>query len=237
MPQFDKWLGAGLGWMVMGHPLGAVAGLALGDAMGTADKGYSHTAHTSDFESSLLVLASAVVKASGSRGEAEVGYIRHFFASHITSAYWLEKEAILRHCITKTYDLKKACTTLRLAGSQRTRQQTLEFLFEVAAADKEVIDQEYSLLFTLAGWLNVNDIQYKKIKQQYAPSTEQAYYAILGIDSRATDEQIKAAYRKKVLEYHPDRYPDLPVAARIQKETMFRKIQEAYNKIKLAKGF
>lgn len=49
------------------------------------------------------------------------------------------------------------------------------------------------------------------------------YYQILGINTNATQQQIKNAYRRLALQYHPDRNRDNPGAA----ETM-KKINEAY---------
>ena len=48
------------------------------------------------------------------------------------------------------------------------------------------------------------------------------HYARLGVASSDTPELIKAAYRKKAAQYHPDKNPSLDAAAR------FREIQEAY---------
>jgi DnaJ-class molecular chaperone len=49
------------------------------------------------------------------------------------------------------------------------------------------------------------------------------YYAVLGVSSHATDEEIKKAYRKLALETHPDRNPGDSRA-----EERFKRISEAY---------
>jgi curved DNA-binding protein CbpA len=48
------------------------------------------------------------------------------------------------------------------------------------------------------------------------------YYALLGVAPDASADVIKAAYRKKAAQYHPDRNPSADAAAR------FREVQEAY---------
>lgn len=52
---------------------------------------------------------------------------------------------------------------------------------------------------------------------------EEDYYDILGIQKNATESEIKKAYRKKAMEYHPDRNPDDKTA-----EERFKKVGEAY---------
>src|SRR3954466_5892495 len=55
------------------------------------------------------------------------------------------------------------------------------------------------------------------------PATTDPYKA-LGVDKKASDEDIKKAYRKLAREYHPDRNPDDPAA-----EERFKEIQQAYS--------
>lgn len=55
-------------------------------------------------------------------------------------------------------------------------------------------------------------------------ATKSDYYDILGVSKSASAEEIKKAYRKQALEWHPDRHKDDKEAA----EKRFKEINEAY---------
>ena len=50
------------------------------------------------------------------------------------------------------------------------------------------------------------------------------YYEVLGVDKNASEDEIKKAYRKIAIKYHPDRNPDDPKA-----EEEFKEAAEAYS--------
>ena len=48
------------------------------------------------------------------------------------------------------------------------------------------------------------------------------YYEVLGLERKASEAEIKQAYRRLAMKYHPDRNPDDP-----QAEERFKEVKEA----------
>lgn len=55
------------------------------------------------------------------------------------------------------------------------------------------------------------------------------YYSILGVSKDATEDEMKKAYRKLAMEYHPDRQHDKSDEEKKQAEEKFKEISEAYD--------
>lgn len=61
-------------------------------------------------------------------------------------------------------------------------------------------------------------------------------YKVLGLDSSATDEEIKKAYRRLAMKYHPDKVEGMGDEVKRNAEAQFREINEAYETIKTSRG-
>lgn len=68
----------------------------------------------------------------------------------------------------------------------------------------------------------------KEAKVALKRSKRKDYYKILGIDKRATDEEIKKAYKKRALTHHPDRHASASDEEKRDQEKKFKEVGEAY---------
>jgi DnaJ like chaperone protein len=65
----------------------------------------------------------------------------------------------------------------------------------------------------------------------FIPETDSSY-KILEIDPSSSDEEIKKAYRKMAMKYHPDKVSHLGDDIRKAADDKFARVNEAYEKIK-----
>jgi len=79
--------------------------------------------------------------------------------------------------------------------------------------------------------LGISATDYESIQNMFVPSTDAAY-RILEVERSATDEELKKAYRKMALKYHPDKVGHLGEEFRKTAEEKFKSVNEAWEKIK-----
>lgn len=249
MGSFTKWLGAGLGF-TLGGPTGAAIGFALGsfvdkfqiddfkqeqiDYDRTRPK-RSSTKHTNtqsgDFEMSLLVLASIVIKADGKVDQRELNFVRSQFLSMYGKERANNAFKLFKGVVKKDVSARQVCIQIREHMSHASRLQLLHFLFGIAKADEFVSQQEIDEIRKISGYLYINQNDYESIKAMFYDASGNAY-KILEIDKSATNSEVKAAYRKMVKKYHPDKLRDLGDEHLQGAKVKFQSIQNAYEKIK-----
>lgn len=128
---------------------------------------------------------------------------------------------------------------------EQTRQR--EYIFgEEDGYDEEMWRQQEAFFEELfrqmggAGYQQQTHSQYDRrtySPPQYRVRTESQMLAELGLLSDATNDQIRSAYRKKVLQYHPDRYANRPEAEQKAAAEKFKSLQAVYEELRRRRGF
>ena len=247
MGSFTKWLGAGLGF-TLGGPIGSIIGFAVGsfvDGFSKEDilkeyqqaqsgRGAGNT-QSGDFEISLLILASVVIKADGKVDQRELDFVRAQFVGMYGKERANHAFKLFSGIMKKEVSTHQVCGQIRQHMSHASRLQLMHFLFGIAKADQQVSGSEVHEIKKIAGYLNINQNDFESIKAMFYDESDSAY-KILEIAKSATDAEVKKAYRKMAKKYHPDKLQGLGAEHIKGGEQKFLQIQKAYEKIKNERG-
>ncbi|WP_055444017.1 TerB family tellurite resistance protein [Lacinutrix himadriensis] len=261
--SFGKWIGASLGWS-FGGPIGAIIGLALGSFVDSLSSGKGFTigeggsergstqqrqrpnyrsqqqrrAQTTsgDFEVSLLILASVVIKADGVQDQRELDFVRSQFVSMYGKDRANKAFKLFKGISSQTVPLRQVCKQIQQMMDHASRLQLMHFLFGIAKADGMVTEDEEQTIFTIAGYLGISSRDYNSIKAMFYNSSDNAYQ-ILEITKSVTVVEIKKAYRTMAKKYHPDKVAHLGEEHRKGAEEKFKQIQKAYEQLQKERGF
>jgi len=234
MGKFAKWIGGGLGFVV-GGPIGALLGFFLGSVVDSSkmisyQQGTSMTA-PGDFGMSLLVLIAAVMKADGKIMKSELDYVKRFFITQFGPDTAREATMMLRDLLGRDIPLHEVCGQIRNNMDHPSRLQLIHILFNISAADGRFDPAEVKMIQAISGMLGISATDYDSIRNMFIPATDAAY-KILEVEPAATEEELKKAYRKMALKYHPDKVNHLGEEFRKTAEEKFKAVNEAWEKIK-----
>lgn len=259
-----KWIGGFLGFVTAG-PLGALAGIALGalfdhglDAVNKEEGGgesnsyrqqQAYEGQRNSFMFSLLVLTSYIINADGKIMHSEMELVRHFLKQNFGEAAKQQGEDILLKLFEQQKRLGMAqyrtviqdsCRQIRGNMLYEQRLQLLNFLVQIAKADRVVTPEEVNALKEVAIYmgLTTEDVIQMLNLQSGTSSTNSLddAYKVLGINPSATDEEVKNAYRKMALKHHPDKVAALGEDVRKAAEKKFQEINDAKERIYKARG-
>jgi len=180
---------------------------------------------------SLLVLIAAVMKADGAVVKSELDYVKQFFVRQFGQENAKEALVMLRDLLKQEIPLRDVCSQISTNMDYASRLQLMHLLFGVAGADGKFHPSEIQIIETISGYLRLSSSDYLSIRNMFIPETNSSY-KILEIESSATNEEVKKAYRNMALKYHPDKVSHLGEDFRKAADDKFKKVNEAYEKIK-----
>lgn len=240
MAKFGKWIGGGLGW-AFGGPIGALLGYAVGsmfDRSGSVEFGSGvgqQRTGAGDFGVSLLVLSAAVMKADGKVLKSELEYVKTFFERQFGKDETKQMMLLFKQILKQDVDIAKVCFQIKNNMGVAARLQLIHYLFGISKADGHVDKSEVELIEQISGYFNIEMGEFNSIKAMFYKDANAAY-KILDLDPGATDSEVKKAYRKMAVKYHPDKLVHLGEDFQKAAKEKFQKVNEAYETIKKERG-
>jgi DnaJ like chaperone protein len=236
MGIFGKWLGGGLGF-VMGGPIGGLLGFLVGSMIdGTtvhASTYSSGSVRTSqgDFGMSLLVLVAAVMKADGKIVKSELDFVKQFFVKQFGQESAKQALLMLKDILKQEIPVRDVCLQIKGNMDYSSRLQLLHLLFNLSLADSVIHSSEIAIIEKISAFMGVASSDFLSIKNMFIPETDSSY-KILEIDQSSSNEEVKKAYRRMAMKYHPDKVSHLGEEIRKSADEKFTRVNEAYEKIK-----
>lgn len=220
-------------------PIGGILGFAIGSIFDSVQV-ESHPTRSvetnrNSFLISLLVLVSAVLKADGRVMRSELDFVKNYFLKNFGEAAAREAVMLLRDMLKQDVPLRDVCAQIRQNVDYSSRLQMMHLLFGVANSDTAIKAEELRVITEISKLLGISDADFNSIKAMFIPDNDK-YYRILEVDPAASNEDIKKAYRRMAVRFHPDKVSHLGEDVRLQAEQKFKTVAEAYEHIKKERG-
>ena len=209
----------------------------------------SYEGERNSFMFSLLVLSSYIINADGKIMHSEMELVRRFLRQNFGEAAKQQGVEILLKLFEQQKQMgmqqyrsviQDSCHQIRANMMYEQRLQLLNFLVMIAQADGVVNHQEIQALKEMAihMGLSAEDVDQMLNLESGASSTGSLddAYRVLGISPDASNDEVKAAYRKMALKHHPDKVAALGEDVRRAAEKKFQEINDAKDRIYKARG-
>jgi DnaJ like chaperone protein len=241
---WGKIIGGAAG-LALGGPLGALLGAAAGHAVdkmtSTAVEGpIDEKAATRKvaFTIGVIVLSAKMAKADGVVTKDEIAAFREVF--HVP--------ADETRNVGRVWDLaRKDVAGFEIYAQQIAKlfnpgspvlEELLGSLLHIAKADGVIHENELAYLERVAEIFGIERLAFQRLLSVHGARPGDDPYGVLGVEANASNEEIKAIYRKLIRENHPDRLvaEGMPEEFVRQANDKMAAINAAYDEVSKARG-
>lgn len=202
----------------------------------TSGRTYTSGEQRNSFFVSLLVLSSAVIKADGRIHQKELDCVRSFFAQNFGEQAASQAMQILQKLNAQEVNIYTVGDQIAANMNYSQRLQLFHYLARIAMADGNFSSSEKSVLEAIASVIRLTSSDADSVIAMYYKETDDSAYKVLEISPSATNDQVKAAYRRMAMKNHPDKVATLGPDVQKAAAEKFRQIQDAYETIKKQRG-
>ena len=254
MGWFGKLTFGSLGFL-LGGPLGAIAGAALGHHLvdkrielaaqtikTTQEPKFGHAEQTqATYFVSLFSILGKLSKIDGVVTRDEIAVVQDFINNLPMTE--LEKQfarQVFNEAKNSPYSIEDFAIQLYQAAQMQPALliSFFDLLFKIVAADGIFHPAEEAALRRVREIFKISNKQFEDIKAVYFKDIDK-YYKILNCTPDSSNQEIKSNYKKLVKDFHPDTIVSkgLPEEFIDFASNRFREIQESYEKVRQERNF
>ncbi len=192
----------------------------------------------------LVNILVNISKIDGVVTKEEVATIQRFFQLNLgynqTKMLWVKD--LIKEAISSEATLEALLEEFRSTFTYEPRLILLELVYQILYTKPVVPEDELQIARNIASYLDISvydqrtiEAKYKYRNQQQQTTTaaaESRNFEILGLESGASQDEIKKAYRKLSMKYHPDKVRHLGDEFKDIAEKKMKEINAAYDYFK-----
>jgi DnaJ like chaperone protein len=192
----------------------------------------------------LVNILIKIAQVDGKVTKDEVKTIRLFFQYNLrysqNQLYWIKE--LIKEALVSTVTIDTLLQEFRQKFAYEPRLILLELIYQVLYSNEEVSQAELQLAVNIGNYLGISPYDQRSIAAKYQSRfraaaqaeevAEEKYFAILGLAPGSSFSEIKAAYRKLSMQYHPDKVSHLGEEFKKVAEEKMKEINNAYEFLK-----
>lgn len=200
----------------------------------------SQTETHNTFVTLLVNILIKISQVDGVITREEINTINNFFRYHLkySHAQLLWVKEIIKEARQSTVSLETLLAEFKSVFTYEPRLILIELIYQVIFSQEPVADSALELARKIADYLEISPYDLQAIQSKYMARFRHAvaegdrYYEILGLANGAGFEEIKTAYRKLSMKYHPDKVGHLGEEFRKVAEEKMKELNVAYQWLK-----
>jgi len=204
-----------------------------------------------DMRLNFLMLAAFILQVTGLQIVFSPETLRTRLSHQFGENYVEKRFNFFRELLRQRIQVEAICDQLKTNASLDEKIMLVRFLYEVSSHPQLSFEKLNQTVLYLATRIDLDSKYVKQLSAQYAsksyassdqttyyqPKQKQDAYTLFGLTSDCTERQLKKAYHQLAKKYHPDAHPGLDSAEKIKLQEKFRRITEAYEKLKQERGW
>lgn len=157
------------------------------------------------FSTAVTALGAKLAKADGHADAGEFAVFSEVFQPDAGSIRDIERLYDLARQTTHGFESYARRLAKRYRSCPQLLEDVLDGLFHIASADGVVTLDELDYLLRVSDLFGISRLTFRRLKATHMGLAADDPYAVLGIAPDAPDEEVHGAWRRALVEAHPDR--------------------------------